>query len=372
MLHDWHVEGGELAETKSNDAAPGGKMKLALKVAAIKTEAEGIKSFEVRAADGRDLPGFTAGSHIEVHLPGDMIRSYSLCNDPAERHRYVFAVLREADGRGGSKYLHDEVRVGETLTITAPRNHFALAGREARHHLLLAGGIGVTPMIAMIAELEARKVPWSMHYCTRSAERTAFLKQLKPYIDAGKVVLHHDNGAPTSGAASEKQPSLLGRLFGAKRETPATRIDVPAGGLDIKQFLSSFEVGTHLYYCGPPGFMKACGDSLEPWPPFNVHREFFQGSGQALSTEGNAPFQVKLKSTGKVLDVPADKTIVEVLKANGCRVETDCNEGFCGTCITRFISGEPEHRDTVLSEKDRKSYVMVCCSRAKGLLALDL
>lgn len=341
MLQDWHVEGGELAETKSNDASPGGKVKLALKLTAITVEAEGIKSFELSAPDGRELPPFSAGSHIELHLPGDMIRSYSLCNDPAERNRYVFAVLREADGRGGSKYLHDELHVGQTITISAPRNHFALAGREARHHLLFAGGIGVTPMIAMIAELEARKVPWSMHYCTRSPERTAFLKTLQPYIEAGKVVVHHDGGDP-------------------------------ARGLDIKKRLESFEVGTHLYYCGPPGFMKACGDSLEPWPPFNVHREFFQGSGQGLSMDGNAPFQVKLKSNGKVLDVPADKTIVEVLKANGCQVDTDCNEGFCGTCITKFISGEPDHRDTVLSEKDRRSYVMVCCSRAKGLLALDL
>lgn len=341
MLRDVHVEGESLTDTTANNATPGGKTKLDLEVAAIKIEAEGVKSFELRAADGSELPAFTAGAHIETHLPSDMIRSYSLCSDPADRTRYVFAVLREAEGRGGSRYLHDEVHEGDTLTITTPRNHFPLAGREARHHLLLAGGIGVTPMISMIAELEARKAPWSMHYCTRSPDRTAFLDILKPHIEAGKVTLHHRGGDP-------------------------------ARGLDIKKRLETFEIGTHLYYCGPQGFMQTVSEALEPWPPFCVHREFFQGTGQGLSMEGNEAFQIKLKSSGQTLDVPADKTIVDVLRDNNVRVETDCNEGYCGTCITKFLAGQPDHRDTVLSEKERKTYIMVCCSRAKGLMTLDL
>jgi len=316
------------------------KQKLQVTVSAILSEAEGIKSFELRQADGGELPPFTAGAHIEVHLPEGMIRSYSLCNDPAERNRYVFAVLREEDGRGGSKYLHDTLHEGALLTIAAPRNHFPLAGREARFHLLLAGGIGVTPMISMIAELECRSAPWRLHYCTRTRSRTAFLERLAPYIDAGKVVLHHDDGDP-------------------------------ARGLDITSLLSNFEIGTHLYYCGPPGFMRACGDNLEPWPPHTVHREFFTGA--ALPSSGdNEPFQIKLRHSNKTLDVPSDKSIADVLDANGVNVETDCKEGYCGTCITRYLAGTPEHRDTVLSDKERKTYVMICCARAKGLLELDL
>ncbi len=317
------------------------KQKLQAKVARIVEEAHLIRSFELRAIDGGELPAFTAGAHVEVQLPGDMIRSYSLCNDPAERHRYVVAVLREEGGRGGSTYLHDEVREGDVLTIAAPRNHFALAGREARFHLLLAGGIGVTPMIAMIAELERKGARWQLHYCTRNESRTAFRDALAPHVTSGKVIIHHDDGDP-------------------------------ARGLDIKALLSSFEIGTHLYYCGPHGFMRACAEGLDPWPPHAVHREFFTGAGLQTDTTGDTPFEIKLRSTGKVLEVPADKSIVDVLRAEGCAVETDCKEGYCGTCITRYLAGAPEHRDTVLSEKERRTYVMVCCARSKGLLELDL
>lgn len=317
------------------------KVKLQVRVARISEEATGIRSYELRAPDGAELPAFTAGAHIEVHLASGLIRSYSLCGDPAERDRYVVAVLREDGGRGGSKEMHDSVREGDVLVISAPRNHFPLAGREARYHLLLAGGIGVTPMIAMIAELERRGAPWRLHYCTRNLERTAFRDILAPYIASGKVVLHHDNGDP-------------------------------AQSLDIKTLLTSFEIGTHLYYCGPPGFMRACAQGLEPWPPHAVHREFFGSAGIETDTSNDTPFEIKLRSTGQTLTVPAGKSIVAVLAEHGCNVDTDCSEGYCGTCITRYRAGMPEHRDTVLSEKERQTYVMVCCARAKGLLELDL
>ncbi len=318
------------------------KVKLAVKVSEVREEALGIKSYELVADSGADLPPFTAGAHIEVHLGEGMIRSYSLCSNPADRSRYRIAVLREEDGRGGSKAMHDDVEVGDELTISAPLNHFPLAGREARAHLLLAGGIGVTPMIAMIAELEAKGSRWSMHYLTRSAERTAFRKELKPYVEAGKVHIHHDEGDPAKG------PGL------------------PA-------LLSDFEIGTHLYYCGPTGFMTACAASVEAWPPHAIHREFFSAPENEFSNADNVPFEIKVKSSGEVLTVTANQSIVDVLRSAGCDVETDCNEGYCGTCITRYVAGEPEHRDTVLSEKERKSYVMVCCGRAKGgVLELDV
>ena len=343
MLEEHQQEAAwEMNGDTSTDTNPLRKVKLSAKVSAINEEAEGIRSYEFVDLDGGQLPPFTAGAHIEVHLDEGMIRSYSLCSDPADTSRYQIAVLKEEEGRGGSKKMHDEVSVGDVLTITAPINHFPLAGREARAHLLLAGGIGVTPMIAMIAELEKKGARWSMHYLTRNQERTAFREQLAPYIADGKVKIHHDNGDPAKGPGMAK-------------------------------LLSDFEIGTHLYYCGPTGFMAACESNVEAWPPHAVHREYFSAPAGGLNDEDNVAFEIKIKSTGKTVTVPADKSIVDVLRSEGCDVETDCNEGYCGTCITRYLSGVPEHRDTVLSEKERKTYVMVCCGRSKGgVLELDV
>lgn len=343
MLEDKHVEPAQEMDADSNaDASPMRKTKLEVNVFAVREEAENIRSYELADPSGRPLPAFTAGAHVEVHLAPDMIRSYSLCSDPSDTSHYRIAVLREASGRGGSKKMHDEVKVGDVLTISAPINHFPLAGREARAHLLLAGGIGVTPMIAMIAELERKGVRWSMHYLTRSEERTAFREQLAPFIAEGKVHLHHDGGDPSKGPG-------------------------------IQALLSDFEIGTHLYYCGPTGFMSACESLLEAWPPHAIHREYFSAPARDFDEQDNLPFEITIKSTGKTMTVPADKSIVDVLRSEGCVVETDCNEGYCGTCITRYLSGDPLHRDTVLSEKERKSYIMVCCGRAKGgVLELDV
>ena len=345
MLDMLELEAEREVETTGSvkaEAARPVKTRHEVRVARIRAEADGILAFELVAPAGGDLPAFEAGAHIEVHLPGDMIRSYSISSDPAERHRYEIAVLKEEQGRGGSKAMHEGVREGDVLTISAPINHFPLAGREALAHLLLAGGIGVTPMMAMIAELEARGARWHMHYLTRSPERTAFRERLAPYVAAGKVTIHHDGGDPAKGP-------------------------------DLAALLADFAIGTHLYYCGPPGFMTACSRLVEAWPPHAVHREYFAAVEGDGAERVNQPFQVKIASTGKLLDVPADRTIVDVLREAGCVVETDCKDGYCGTCITRYLSGEPEHRDTVLSEKERKSYVMVCCARArKGVIELDL
>jgi len=343
MLEDQNAEQtADIDAEQTNGQGRMQKAKLSVKVSGIRDEAEGIRSFELVDPSNDDLPPFTAGAHVEVRLGEGMIRSYSLSSDPADRSRYQIAVLKEENGRGGSKAMHDEVKAGDVLTISAPINHFPLAGREARAHLLLAGGIGVTPMLAMIAELEAKGARWTMHYLTRNEERTAFRERLAPYVASGKVHIHHDGGDPSKGPG-------------------------------LQALLSDFEIGTHLYYCGPTGFMSACAEMVGAWPPHAVHREYFSAPAGLHSDEANSPFEIKIKSTGKTIPVPADRSIVDVLRSEGCDVETDCNEGYCGTCITRYLSGEPEHRDTVLSEKERKSYVMVCCGRAKGgVLELDL
>ncbi len=321
---------------------PGGVDKnwLSLRVSNIATAAEGIFLFEFVDQTGAKLPRFTAGAHVEVRIDHDIVRSYSLCNDPAETHRYVVAVLREEAGRGGSRAMHDRLKIGDVLEVSAPRNHFPLAGPEAQLHLLLAGGIGITPMMAMIRELEARGARWRMHYCTRSPERTAFRGELMPYVTAGKVTFHHDGGDP-------------------------------ARGLDLAGTLSKFDIGTHVYFCGPSGFMSATKAAVGLWPAHAVHCEYFSGVEDKPEYE-NKPFKVKIRSTGKVFEVPADKSIIDVLRENGHIIDTDCEDGYCGTCITRYLSGEPEHRDTVLSEGERKTYMMICCSRARGALELDL
>jgi vanillate O-demethylase ferredoxin subunit len=294
--------------------------------------------------DGSELLPFSAGAHLHLQLKPDLIRQYSLCNDPVERHRYAIAVLIEQKGRGGSKYMASSVREGDLIRVSAPVNHFPLAGREANFHLLLAGGIGVTPMMAMIGELQRRGSRFVMHYCARSPAKAAFLDRLKPVIEAGKALLHYDGGDPSKG-------------------------------LDIAAILSDFTPGMHLYACGPAGFMQCVTKSVGSWPPHTVHQEFF--TAREMTAEEKVwdykPFKVRIASTGAIIDVPAQVSIVEALRKHGIRVQTDCEDGHCGTCVTRFVEGEPVHRDTVLDDEGRKYYVMICCARAKSdVVVLDL
>lgn len=317
--------------------------KFVVAVQAVRREADSIMSFVLVHPEGALLPAFTAGAHIEVHLTGGHIRQYSLCGDPAERGDYQIAVLREPAGRGGSQAMH-LLKAGDRLMITVPRNNFPLAGPEANSHLLLAGGIGVTPMMAMIHELEARRTDYRMHYCTRSPATTAFSERLAPLIKAGKVIVHHDGGDP-------------------------------AKGLDIAGTLASFFPTQHVYVCGPRGFMAAAKAATGFWPPHCVHFEHFTAPEptQVDAAWDARPFQVKIKRTGKVIDVPAHTSVVNALRDAGLEVETSCEEGICGTCITRYVDGQPVHRDSVLSEDQRQTYVMICRARSKTpMLVLDI
>jgi ferredoxin-NADP reductase len=316
--------------------------RFTVRVGAVTREATDIVSIELAHPEGMPLPPFTAGAHLQFHLADDLVRQYSLCNPPAERHRYVVGVLKQKAGRGGSEAMH-ALQVGSTVQVSGPNNNFALAGREANFHLLLAGGIGVTPMMAMIAELEDREADYLLHYCTRSPEHTAFHDRLQPLIAQGKAVLHHDAGDPASG-------------------------------LDIAATLAEPQPAQHVYVCGPKGFLAAARAAVGAWPPHAVHFEHFDAV--PLTEEESAwdkvPFKIKIKRTGEIIDVPADCSIVEVLREQGIEIETSCEEGYCGTCITRYVEGEPVHRDTVLSEGERKSYVMVCRARSRSpILVLD-
>lgn len=313
-----------------------------VRVQSITDLAEDIRAFELVDPKGGDLTAFMAGAHIDVHIDDGLVRQYSLCNSPREHHRYEIAVLNEPDGRGGSLALYEKVSDGDILTVSEPRNHFPLVD-DADRHLLLAGGIGVTPIMAMMETLETVGADYVMHYCTRTPLKTAFMDRLIPLAEQGKVFFHHDGGDPSRG-------------------------------LDIDAILDNPRAGTHLYYCGPPGFMSAAVSAADHWPEGTVHFEYFTPPDEDRDEPlENKPFQVKVVSTGDVFDIPADETIIEVLRGAGLMIDTSCEDGYCATCMTRYLEGEPEHRDAVLDDEDRAEFVLICCARSRTpLLVLDL
>jgi len=312
---------------------------MQLRVRSITYLAEAINGYELVDPRGRDLPRFTAGAHIDLRF-GEFARQYSLCNDPAERRRYCIAVLREEETRGGSRYLHDTIRAGDLLEVSMPRNNFPL-DEDAERHLLIAGGIGIAPIMSMIAELQRRRVDFHLHYCTRSAERTAFREHLTPIAADGRVHFHYDDGDPTRG-------------------------------LDIAATLRNPAAGTHLYYCGPAGLMAVAAEAAKAWPAGTVHREYFTPPPAASVVE-DKPFRVRLAKRGVEYEIPVGETIIRVLRRHGITVPTSCELGYCGACVTRYIEGEPDHRDQVLREYGRGRFVLICCARSKTpVLHLDL
>lgn len=316
---------------------------LAVRVARKHVEAVDICTFELVSADASPLPAFSAGSHVDVHLPGGLARPYSLCNDPTESHRYLIAVLRDPQSRGGSRAMHDEVVEGQLLQISPPKNHFPLA-HDARRHLLLAGGIGVTPILCMAERLANTGGDFEMHYCTRTLGRTAFRQRIADSGLASRVQFHFDDGAP-------------------------------AQKLDLDALLASPADGVHLYVCGPKGFMDAVLSTArgKGWPPAQLHYEFF--AGETVATEGDGSFEVQLASSGKVVAVAAGKTVVAALQEAGIDLPVSCEQGVCGTCLTRVIEGVPDHRDLYLTPEEQAAndQFLPCCSRARtSRLVLDL
>jgi ferredoxin-NADP reductase len=323
---------------------------MRLRVRSITYLAEDINGYELVDPNGHDLPRFDAGAHVGVRLaPADagadsetIWRDYSLWNDPAERRRYCIAVLREKLGEA-SRLLHDSVRVGDTVEVALPRNHFPLA-EDAERHLLLAGGIGITPIMAMVAELKRRRADFRLYYCARSPERTAFREELDLLAALGRVVFHYDGGDP-------------------------------ARGLDIAGLLREPQPGTHLYYCGPAGMMAAAAAASAHWPAGTVHCEYFKGPGAAPPARlaEDRPFVVRLARSGGEYEVPAGETILDVLRLQGIETRSSCELGYCGACLTRYIAGEADHRDPILGDKARETHLLICCSRARSdVLELDL
>ena len=316
---------------------------LQVRVRAIRWQAEGIHAFELVDPEGHELPGFEPGAHVDVHLPGGAVRSYSLAGDPAERRHWTLGVLREAQGRGGSQAMHERVRVGETLTLGSPRNAFPLAA-DAAHSILLAGGIGITPLKSMAHALAAVGRSFELHYCARSHRNAAFLDELRALVPEGRLHLHFDGGDP-------------------------------ARGLDITGLLAAPAPGCHVYFCGPGGFMKACAAAASHWPAGAVHSEHFKAPEREVRPAGavDGGFEVKLARSGITVQVKPEQSIVRAMELAGQRVPTSCLSGLCGACKVSVLEGEVDHQDFILSDEEKRTCMTVCVSRAKSAcLVLDL
>jgi ferredoxin-NADP reductase len=298
----------------------------------------------LEATDGAALPAFSAGAHVDVHLPGGLIRPYSLCGDPADTRAYRLGILKEPSSRGGSVAVHASLQEGSRLSISPPRNHFPL-DETATHSMLIGGGIGITPMLAMAWRLHALGASFALHYCARHQAGAAFLDELAQAPWADRVTLHFD----AADASTQLQPAEIAR------RAPA---------------------GSHLYVCGPAGFMdwvmtEATAAGLEP---AQIHREYFTPPLETTST-ADADFEVEARRSGKTVRVLRGETLRTALQRIGISVPVSCEQGVCGTCACTVLAGEPDHRDAYLTDEERAAndQIMACCSRARSArLVLDL
>ncbi|NPT62431.1 PDR/VanB family oxidoreductase [Paraburkholderia elongata] len=310
-----------------------------LKIAGKQQVARDIWRFELCDPSGAELPEFRAGSNLTVQVPNGSRRRYSLCNSPEERNRYVIAVKRDANGRGGSISMIDDTREGALINVSVPKNDFPLDGR-AQEFILIAGGIGITPMLSMMHELRTEGLrKFRLIYVARDPEATAFLEELQGDEWRSHVKVHHDYGD-------------VSKSF---------------------DFWSVFERPTkaHVYCCGPRALMDAVKDMTGHWPTGSVHFESFGVDGSVLRE--NKSFTVRLAKSGDTFEIPADRSILESLRDAGIRVPSSCESGTCGSCRTQLCSGTADHRDMVLEEEEKSGQIMVCVSRALSEeLVLDL
>ena len=311
-----------------------------LRVTRAEPAAEGIRLFELRDPQGGELPAFDSGAHISVKVPSGALRKYSLCNDPAERDRYIIAVKRETTGQGGSASMIDRTSVGDPIYVSPPRNDFALKENRVGY-IFIAGGIGITPILSMVRHLRAAGgAKFKLYYLSRSPETTAFLDELSGPQFRGQVKIHHDYGDP-------------------------------AQSLDLWPILEQSK-GAHLYCCGPRPLMQSVRDMTGHWSPVAVHFESFV-DGSATHKPDDRAFAVRLARSAERIEVPADVSILDAVRGQGHTVPSSCESGTCGTCKTKLISGDVDHRDLVLSDAERADHIMLCVSRARsGDLVIDL
>lgn len=306
----------------------------------LRHEAEGIMSVELRPYGDTVFAPFDAGSHIDLHLPNGLMRSYSLLNSPTDEGRYVVGILRDRNSRGGSHWVHDQLRVGTTLQISRPRNNFAL-DIQASHSVLVAGGIGITPIYCMFRQLLALGKSAELIYCARSRREAALVEELGG-LDA-KVILHFND---------------------EKEAAP-----------DLHHYLAGQPADTHFYCCGPTPMLDAFESTCESLGYPHAHIERFAAAEMPPAEDALNSYNVELKRSGKMLSVEPGLNLLDVLLEAGCDIDYSCREGVCGSCETRVIDGDVDHRDGVLSKAERAANqsMMVCVSGCKSRrLVLDL
>jgi ferredoxin-NADP reductase len=299
--------------------------------------ADGVVSLELADPAGAALPAWEPGAHVDLILGPELERQYSLCGEPADRTRWRIAVLLEAEGRGGSAYVHGRLAVGDRVRVGGPRNHFPLT--EAEEYLFVAGGIGVTPLLPMIRQVARAGMPWRLVYGGRSASSMAFAAELTA------------DGAPVELWPQDER-----------------------GLIDLDGLLATPRPGLHVYCCGPEPLLAAVEERMAAWPPHSLKIERFAPKAGVLGGESTS-FTVRLDYSELEVTVGAGQSIVAAVEAAGVEVMTSCREGTCGTCETAVISGIPDHRDSVLSDEEHATneVMMICCSRSLSpLLVLDL
>jgi tetrachlorobenzoquinone reductase len=327
------------ATATSAEATPAKKTDglIDMRVTAIRYAARDTNLYEFAPLDGKPLPPYEPGAHIDLHLPNGLVRQYSLINPEPDALSYTVSIKRDPASRGGSRYVHDELRVGKTLKISAPRNNFPLV-ENASHVVLLAGGIGITPIWCMVQRLQKLGRSWKLYYACRSRADMAFLQALEVMAPAQ---FHFD--------------------------------DESAGNvLDVKSIVAEAPKDAHLYCCGPTPMLKAFEAATADWPRAQIHVEYFTPKQEADKKGG---FVVELARSGQEFVIPEGKSILQVLLDAGVDVDYSCELGICGACEQRVISGTPEHRDAILTEEEQASNtkVMICCAGCKSeRLVLDL
>jgi ferredoxin-NADP reductase len=298
--------------------------------------ADGVVRLTLRHPDGDALPAWEPGAHLDLLLGNDLVRQYSLCGDPADRSVLRVAVLREPNGRGGSGYVHDRLQAGDRLRIRGPRNNFGLV--EANRYLFIAGGIGITPIVPMVAAAEQRGADWRLVYGGRTRASMAFRDELcRDYGDRVSIWPQDETGL-----------------------------------LDLESLLSGPDQETAIYCCGPEPLLAAVETHCARWPRGALHVERFTPRPDAGPS---GSFEVELARSGRTLVVPAGRSVLEVVEDAGVGVLSSCREGTCGTCETVVLGGTPDHRDSLLTEDEKAAgdTMMICVSRSSGArLVLDL
>ena len=295
-----------------------------------------IAEFTLAPVGGESLPEFNPGAHITIETPSGAMRRYSLVNDGSDPKEYVVAIKREPQSRGGSASMHEQAVVGTELNIEHPENDFPLT--DVQKYLLIAGGIGITPIYSMARYLDKKGKMLRIIYVSRSAEESAYLDELMKDFE-GRIIVHHDDGDPN--AVYDFWDDLV---------TPRA---------------------THVFCCGPKPLMEEIKAFSSHWPEGRVHFEDFKPVD--VVRQDDVAFEVELKKSGQTVTVPEDRSILEALRDAGFATSSSCESGTCGTCKTRLLEGEADHRDMVLMEEEKGSQIMICVSRAKsGRLVLDL